>query len=155
MSLSKELGNALRQVYFGGNWTVSNLQDKLSDVSFEEASKKIHDLNSILTLTYHIYYYTKVQLAFFKTGKLVASDKESFHLPEIKSESDWNELKAKVYSDVEELASCIEKIEEQELSSAFADDKYGSYFRNLEGNVQHTHYHLGQIVIIKKLIRNK
>lgn len=94
MSLTKELANALRQVYFGGNWTVSNIQDKLSDVSFEEATEQVHELNSILKLTYHIYYYTKVQLDFFKTGKLVASDKESFHLPEINSESDWKNLKA-------------------------------------------------------------
>ena len=31
-------------------------------------------------------------------------------------------------------------------------EKYGNYFRNLTGIIEHLHYHLGQIVLIKKLI---
>ncbi|HAI83731.1 MAG TPA: DUF1572 domain-containing protein, partial [Chitinophagaceae bacterium] len=30
----------------------------------------------------------------------------------------------------------------------------GTYYRNILGLIEHTHYHLGQIALIKKIIRN-
>jgi hypothetical protein len=39
------------------------------------------------------------------------------------------------------------------LGADFGDPKYGSYYRNLHGIVEHTHYHLGQIVLVKKIIQ--
>jgi len=30
--------------------------------------------------------------------------------------------------------------------------KYGNYFRNIVGVIEHIHYHLGQIVLIKKIL---
>jgi hypothetical protein len=32
----------------------------------------------------------------------------------------------------------------------FDDGKYGTVLRNILGLIEHTHYHLGQIVILKK-----
>ena len=31
-------------------------------------------------------------------------------------------------------------------------EKYGTYYRNFHGLIEHAHYHLGQIVLIKKLV---
>ena len=41
------------------------------------------------------------------------------------------------------------------LWETFADEKYGHYYRNLHGIIEHTHYHLGQIVLIKKLLQQQ
>jgi hypothetical protein len=30
------------------------------------------------------------------------------------------------------------------------EEKYGSVLRNIMGVIEHTHYHLGQIVLLKK-----
>ena len=72
----------------------------------------------------------------------------------ISSETDWQQLLITIYADVELLASKIEKLSDEQLVTDFADSKYGNYYRNLHGIIEHCHYHLGQIVIIKKLIRN-
>ena len=72
----------------------------------------------------------------------------------ISSETDWQQLLITIYADVELLASKIEKLSDEKLVTDFADSKYGNYYRNLHGIIEHCHYHLGQIVIIKKLIRN-
>jgi hypothetical protein len=42
---------------------------------------------------------------------------------------------------------------DNQLWSAFADEKYGNFYRNLEGMLEHCYYHLGQVVMLKKLIR--
>ncbi|MGN6163930.1 MAG: hypothetical protein ACTHOF_05245 [Flavisolibacter sp.] len=41
---------------------------------------------------------------------------------------------------------------DSKLDEIFVDEKYGTYYRNLQGIIEHTHYHLGQIVLIKKLL---
>jgi hypothetical protein len=51
------------------------------------------------------------------------------------------------------IATLIEQIPEAMLWEYLADEKYGVYYRILHGIVEHFHYHLGQIVIMKRLIR--
>ncbi len=41
------------------------------------------------------------------------------------------------------------------LTTAFYDEKYGSYYRNLQGTIEHSHYHLGQLVLVKKILRQE
>jgi len=41
---------------------------------------------------------------------------------------------------------------ENQLWTPFTEEKYGSYFRNLIGMIEHSHYHLGQIVLCKRLL---
>ena len=83
---------------------------------------------------------------------LKASDKYSFDLQPITSDADWQKLIGHVFSQAEIFAQEIEKLDETKLFEVFADPKYGDYFRNLMGVVEHAHYHLGQIVIIKKML---
>jgi hypothetical protein len=89
-------------------------------------------------------------------GPLDASDKYSFDLPPITSEAAWQALVSKALAEAEQLAEAIERLEETQLSQDFADPKYGSYHRNLLGVTEqvteHTHYHLGQISLLKKLV---
>jgi len=41
------------------------------------------------------------------------------------------------------------------LTDDFTDEKYGTYQRNLIGILEHSYYHLGQIVLIKKLLKTQ
>jgi hypothetical protein len=47
----------------------------------------------------------------------------------------------------------VEAMPEEQLRQPFDRGKYGNWFRNLCGVVEHVHYHLGQIVLIRKMIR--
>jgi hypothetical protein len=86
---------------------------------------------------------------------LNASDKFSFDCPTITSQEEWEHLVQKALDEAEQFANEIEKLEESKLFEVFSDEKYGNYFRNLLGIIEHTHYHLGQIALIKKMIRHK
>ena len=78
----------------------------------------------------------------------------SFDHPVVSSQTDWENLLTKTFSDAEILADLIEQLSEDMLWQNFTDAKYGTYYRNLQGLIEHNHYHLGQIVILKKLINN-
>jgi hypothetical protein len=83
---------------------------------------------------------------------LNASDKYSFDLPPIQSPEDWERLMNKTWSDAENFANLVEQLPESKLGETFANEKYGNYYRNIHGVIEHCHYHLGQIVLIKKLL---
>ncbi len=154
MNISQNIAKHFREVHFGGNWTFSNLRDTLSDVTWQESTVKISNLNTIATLVYHTHYFVDAVLKVLRGGALDAHDKFSFDHPPIESEADWSAFLQKVYSDAESFAALVEALPENRLEEDMADPKYGSYYRNLHGIIEHTHYHLGQIAIIKKLIKN-
>lgn len=152
MEISRELAKHLREVFFGGNWTSVHLNETLKDIDWSHATKKINQLNSIAVLVFHIDYYLKAVLKVFKGGPLDAHDKYSFDVPSITKEAEWQTLIETTLADAEELAKEIEKLTNQQLSSDLADPKYGSTYRNILGIIEHTHYHLGQIALLKKMI---
>lgn len=155
MSATSQLAKHLREVHFGGNWTVSNFKDQLKDVSWVEATSKIHSFNSIATLAYHANYFVRAALRVLQGESLNASDKFSFYHPSINSQHDWSSMLEGHWEDAEQLAILTEQLPDDILDTVFVDEKYGTYHRNLLGIIEHCHYHLGQIVLIKKLVREK
>jgi len=153
MQLNPQLAKHLREIHFGGNWSASNLKDTLSDISLNEALTKIGNLNSIAALTFHMNYYVAAILKVFEGGPLVAKDKYSFDLPPLRTNEEWEEMSNKSWRDAETLAILIEKMPEEKNIETFVDEKYGNYLRNIIGVIEHLHYHLGQVVFLKKLLR--
>jgi len=152
MKITSSIASNYKAVYFGGNWTVSNLKDTLQDVNWQQANFKLEGFNSILALVYHIHYFSRALLQVLKENQLTAHDKYSFDHPEMNSQEEWNEFLSQVFNEAEEVAERIQNLQDDILSQNFVLEKYGTYYRNLHGVIEHAHYHLGQIVIIKKLI---
>ena len=155
MNTPKQIAKHFREVHFGGNWTFVNLKDTLSDVTWLEATTKYQDFNTIATLLFHINYYVNPVAKVLQGEPLNASDKFSFDCPRITSQVEWENLVQKALDEAERFALEIEKFDESKLFQVFSEEKYGNYFRNLFGIIEHTHYHLGQIALIKKMIRQK
>ncbi len=155
MNTTKQLAQHFSDVHFGGNWTFVNLKDSLADVTWQEATTKLHDFNTIATLLFHINYYVNPVLKVLQGEPLIASDKYSFDCPPITSNEDWQKLVQKVLDEAELFAQKIEKLDELKLYDVFSEEKYGNYFRNLLGIIEHSHYHLGQITLMKKMLRQK
>jgi len=124
----------------------------LSKVTWKQASKKIGSLNTIAVLTYHINYYLAGVLNVFEGGQLDIRDKYSFVLPQIESKDDWENLMNDMWANVEKFANHLEQMSEEKLEQTFVAEKYGSYRRNIEGVIEHSYYHLGQITLIKKMV---
>ena len=152
MTLQTQLASQFRAFYFGGNYTGVNLKDTLTGITWQEATTKVDSLNAIAALVFHMNYYVAAALNVLRGNPLNASDKYSFDLPSIQSQEDWGRLLHSIKTDVDALINLIEKMPESQLWETFADEKYGNWYRNLAGIIEHNHYHLGQIVVIKKMI---
>jgi hypothetical protein len=153
MNRVQQIARHFREVHFGGNWTSVNLKDSLSDLTWRPATTRVGNLNTIAMLVYHMNYYVRAILNVLQGGPLDAHDQFSFDLAPIQSEEDWQALLNTTWRDAEALAALMEALPEEKLEETFADEKYGTYYRNLHGVIEHCHYHLGQVVLIKKLLQ--
>ena len=153
MTIATQLAKHLRDVHFGGNWTTSNWKDQLSDVTWQEATTKAGRFNTILTLFCHATYYTGVQLNVLKGGPLEAKDEYSFQHPALHSQEEWLALQQQAWENAEQLAKLVEALPDSRLNEDFTDKKYGTYYRNITGMIEHLHYHLGQVALLKQLLR--
>lgn len=150
---SEQLAKHLRDVHFGGNWTTVNVKTTLADVSWEEAKMNVYGIHSIAALTFHMSYYLGVIRTVLEQGKLVGKDELSWITPSIEHAADWESLQARIWTEAEKTAVLIENLPDEVWGQDFVDSKYGTNYRNIAGIIEHIHYHLGQIVLIKKLIR--
>lgn len=151
MKLSEKMANNVRALFFDENWVSINLKTSLSDVDWKQANMKVGTLNSIVAIVYHIDYYVKGILDVLEGGPLAIRDKFSFDHPHMSSQESWSQFIDQVLLNARKLANKIEAIPEDELDQDFDDGKYGSVYRNVNGLIEHSYYHLGQIPIIKKL----
>src|SRR5829696_6000849 len=103
MNASQQLAKHVRDVYNGGNWTSVNLKDTLTGISWQQATTKIYNLNTIAALVFHINYYVDAILMVFKGWPLNASDKFSFDLKAVTSEEDWTKLVSYVFNQADAL----------------------------------------------------
>ena len=156
MKTSEYLVNRLQEVLTNGKWvTGTNFKEQILSTDWKDAIASIDGLNSIARLTFHIHYYIEGVTKVLKGGPLEIRDQYSFQSPLIQSEADWNELTDRFCKDSEKFISLVEKMTEDELLESFVDEKYGDYKRNIDVMIEHAYYHLGQILIIKKLINKR
>lgn len=153
-SICKQAARHLREVYFGGNWSASCVSGMLKDVSADEANRALPGMNSLLALTFHQFYFITALHSVLKGAPLSTKDALSFDHPVIKTEDDWRHFQSMVFSTVNETCDLLENIDDQQLNQPFYDPKYGSWYRNIHGITEHVHYHLGQMSIIKRLIKS-
>lgn len=147
------LSKRLREVLLNGHWIANtNYKEQLLDITWQQAMQKVGSLNTIAALTFHINYYIAGLLNVFNGGQLEIRDKYSFDLPPIQSETEWKKLLDDFLNNSEKFAAHVEQMQESQFDEPFADEKYGDYLRNIEGMIEHSYYHLGQISLIKKMI---
>ncbi|MBT8288377.1 MAG: DUF1572 domain-containing protein [Flavobacteriaceae bacterium] len=153
MENTHQIANRFREVILDGKWIANtNYRKQLSDLSWQQATAKIGSLNTIAVLAFHINYYIAGVLNVFEGGDLEIRDKFSFDMPEINSKAEWDMLLNDMWSNAERFANLIERMPNHKLDDVFVKKEYGNYRRNIQGIIEHSYYHLGQISLIKKLI---
>ena len=129
MNQSLQIANRFREVILNGTWIANtNFKDQLADLDWQIAIKKIDLLNTIADLAQHIHYYISGILNVFNGRTLDIKDQFSFNFPPIESQEQWNLFLNRFWNDAEEFA------------------------RKVEAMIEHSYYHLGQIVLIKKML---
>lgn len=155
MKNNQQLATRFREVLLNGRWVANtNYKDQLENLPLQVAQQKVGTSNTVAILAQHVHYYIKGVSNVFKGGDLEIKDAYSFDFPPMTSETEWKSFLQTFFRDAEEFATLVEKLPENKLNDAFTDEKYGTYQRNIDGMIEHCYYHLGQIVLIKKLTFN-
>ena len=153
MSNPQQLAGRLREVFLEGTFIANtNFKAQLEGSSWQLATQKIGELNTIAALVQHIHYYIKGVAAVFKGGTLDIKDQFSFDFPPIQSQQQWDDILASFFEDADHFALLVEQLPATQLAEPFVDKKYGTYLRNIEAMIEHSYYHLGQVVLIRKML---
>ncbi|RZJ33178.1 MAG: DUF1572 domain-containing protein [Flavobacterium sp.] len=152
MTTSQETASRFREIFLDGTWVANtNYKKELEGTDWNLATASYGSLNTVSVLAQHINYYLEGVLKVFQGGNLDISDKYSFDFAPVKSQKNWDDFLIRFFNNAEEFALQIESMSEDKLRGVFVDEKYGSIQRNIDGMIEHAYYHLGQIVILKKL----
>jgi hypothetical protein len=153
MKNAKQLAARFSEIFMDGKWIANtNYQEQLADITCEQANRQIGSLNTIALLTFHVNYYIAGVLNVLKGGALEIRDKYSFDTAGVHSEAEWANLKNELYNNAAQFAQHVERLSDEQLAQAFVKAEYGDYHRNINGLIEHSYYHLGQISLLKKLI---
>jgi len=154
--MNKDLADRLREVLLDGKWIANtNFKDQITSITWRQAIQRVGNLNTIALLTFHINYYLKGVLNVFEGGNLEIKDKYSFDMPEITCEADWLRLVDEFLTNAANYILHVEKMDYTLLSQPFVKEEYGTYSRNIEAQIEHSYYHLGQVSLIKKMIMER
>ncbi|MBN8641440.1 MAG: DUF1572 family protein [Flavobacteriales bacterium] len=153
-TIAQQTANRFREVILNGTWIANtNFKDQLNGLEYQIATTQMGTFNTIAVLAQHIHYYINGINNVFKGGNLDIRDQFSFDFAPITSQNQWETFLAQFWNDAEAFTSFVEKMTDEQLNQAFVDEKYGTYLRNIDGMIEHSYYHLGQIVLLKKMIQ--
>jgi uncharacterized damage-inducible protein DinB len=153
MKITERIAAHILEVHEGNNWTEVDVRTTLSDVSLKEATMRTKaSVNSIASILQHLTFWNRVIVKRVNGIIVAVTADNGFSGPFLHDEEDWNRLKADNISSAYELAEAIRNFDEARLEQPILPE-HASAYKNLQGSVEHVYYHLGQIVILKQLIR--
>lgn len=156
MTHTQQLASRFREVTLNGTWIANtNFKAQLSGLDWKTATAEVKPLNSIATLAQHIHYYIQGVKQVLAGGSLDIRDKYSFDFLPMTSQEQWDAFLNRFWNDAEEFATLVEQLTDEKLREGFVNEEYGSYLRNIDGMIEHCYYHLGQVVLIKKMLVGK
>jgi len=154
MMITTLIAQHLIEVHEGNNWTEVDLATTLQDITLREATTQTQaSPNTIASLLHHITYWNRVMVQRAQGIATQLNDTNGYNHPPLHIEEDWQNLKKDNIQSAQELAAVIRQFNEAKLFEPILPN-YSTAYKNFQGSVEHVHYHLGQIVILKKLIRN-
>ncbi len=152
MNILNAIATHINDVYNGENWTDVNIANTLSDVTWQQAQQQTAaSKNTIASLLHHLYYWNGVMMERAKGNNPSVPGSNGFDAGELKNEDDWNDLKEKAHQSFVQLADAVKNFPAEKLFETSPTGR-SSYYKNFQGMVEHAHYHLGQMVILKKLL---
>ena len=153
MNICEQVAAHINDAYNGNNWTEVNLANTLADVNYTEAITVTKaSPNTIAMLVHHLKFYNEIVLKRLQGSNPKLSNANGFDIPLIENEEQWKQLVEDCLQSAKKLAEATTVFPAEKLGS-IPNDGHTTMYKNLHGIAEHAHYHIGQITIIKKLLR--
>ena len=152
MNITALIAQHVIDVHEGNNWTEVNIVNTLKDVTVQEATTLTKaSPNTIASLLHHISFWNRVMVKRTQGIAVAVNEANGYDVPPLTEET-WLALKEDNLRSAQELADAVKAFDESKLMDPIIPN-YSSAYKNLQGAVEHIHYHLGQVVILKKLAK--
>ena len=159
MSETKRIADQLQRAYQGRAWHGPSLLEILADVTAVQANAQpIPKVHSIQQLVLHIAAWMDAVRERIENGPVVEPADGDWPLIADTSEAGWQQTLALLAERQQALLGVIANLTDEQLNQRLgtAHDPvtasgYSAYY-NLHGVIQHSLYHAGQIVLLKKLL---
>ena len=135
----------------GDCWIGSNFKEALHGVGAATAAKSIQpNTNSIWQLVSHIIYW-RLSVVNRLEGNLNPPPFPDFMLPEEMNEASWKQTLVDFETTYHLLRNTIQHFKEENLEKPSPKEEQ-TFYQLMMGCLQHDAYHLGQLVLVKKLL---
>ncbi len=153
MKITEAIATHILEVHEGNNWTEVNIKTTLEDVTHKEATTVTKaSYNTIAALVHHLSFYNDVVMQRLVGVNPVISDTNGFEMLPVKNEHDWKKLKERNLDSARQLAQAVKHFPEEKIFQLTVTG-HSTHYKMLHGIVEHAYYHLGQIVLLKKLVK--
>lgn len=154
MNIPEAIARHVLEVHEGNNWTEVDLVHTLQDVTLAEAvTRTPASPNTIAALLHHLTFWNRVMARRALGEPTEIGPANGFDAPDLRTTADWVALQADNLQSAHELAAAIRSVDSARLEEPILP-AYSSAYKNLQGAVEHVHYHLGQLVVLKNLVRH-
>lgn len=148
----KRITKLLDDIYEGSPWIDVNLTATLKKLSAVQAAKKVApQWNTIWEIVNHLINWRLNVLQRIQ-DKTIASPADNYFAPVSDiSEKAWLNTLDKLEDSQEQWRLVLKKFKKKDLEKTYPTNGM-SYYDHIQGIVQHDAYHLGQIVLLAKVV---
>ena len=155
--MSNEVNRILKlllDLQHGDSWIGTNFKEAYHGVNAKIAAGYIQPgTNSIWGLTAHIIYWRSIVVKRL-SGSNDLIPYPDFHLPKEMTPEKWKQTMIDFEATYHRLKNSIHLLKDEQLD--LPSPKEGqTYYQLIQGCLQHDAYHLGQIVLIKKILSSQ
>jgi uncharacterized damage-inducible protein DinB len=144
------LHDQLHRSYWGDAWHGPSLKDVLSGVSaVKAASKPLRNAHSIWEIVLHVNAWLDAARRRIEGEKLNLTDEQDWPALKKKGSQAWKETLQILENNQILLEDTVKQLPDARLSDNLTGGAYTIYFQ-LQGIIQHTLYHTGQIALLRK-----
>lgn len=147
----KRIIKLLKDHYSGKPWIDITTGRTLKSLSAKQASAKYDGLNSIWEIVNHIISWRKALTGRVKDRPVPVPDDNFFSPVKDSSPAAWKKTVVKYELSQKEIMSFLSKSDDSLLENISPVSGY-SYYELVISIIIHDTYHLGQIILIKKLL---
>ena len=152
MEETKRISKLFSDLYDGDAWIDVTIVGTLKNVNSGQAfSRPIANLNTIWEIINHLISWRETVLKRMN-GEIVEEPKNNF-FEQIKNNSQeaWSAILKRFEESQQKWLEFLSKFNDQDIGKFYVQSKY-TYYDLIHGILQHDAYHLGQVVLLKKMV---
>ncbi len=152
MKETKRITKLFEDLYNGRPWIDVTIMDTLKNISAEQAAKKVTpERNSIWQIVNHMIAWRENVLLRVQGNEVAAPNNNYFIALRNTTDTEWQKAIQRFANSQDQWIRFLENFDEAQFENIYSSNKM-TYYEHIHGIVQHDAYHLGQIVLLSKLV---